>query len=42
MQKQQHDAYTQHQTFFAIKTEKKQAINLQQKCSHSYNTYTSL
>ena len=42
MQKQQHDAYTQHQIFFAIKTEKEQAINLRQKYFHSYGTYTSL
>ena len=39
MQKQQHDAYTQHQTFFAIKTEKEQAINLRQKYFHSYDTF---
>ena len=43
--KQQHDAYTQHQTFcfqFTIKTEKEQAINLSQKYFHSYDTYTLL
>ena len=39
MQKQQHDAYTQHQTIFAIKTEKEQAINLRQKYFYSYDTF---
>ena len=42
--KQQRIVYTQHQTFFsqffAIKTEKEQAINLRQKYFHSYDTYT--
>ena len=42
--KQQHDAYTQHQTFFfpnfCYHKQKEQAINLRQKYFHSYDTYT--